>query len=119
MKRARETIRTLKLQLLRAEDALLGLKKTTNTMGTEPTYSIITHTTLTHVLTHVGLGGNTMNNSPLQIKQLGHSVQGHDEYHNLIRYNQELQDRIDQLENDIDKFRSRNNSADLEKVRTT
>lgn len=60
-----------------------------------------------------------MNNSPLQIKQLGHSVQGHDEYHNLIRYNQELQDRIDQLENDIDKFRSRNNSADLEKVRTT
>ena len=34
LKRARETIRTLKLQLLRAEDALLGLKKTTNNMGT-------------------------------------------------------------------------------------
>ncbi len=75
--------------------------------------------TLTYSLTHLGLGGNAMNNSPLQIKQLGHSVQGHDEYQNLIRYNQELQDRIDQLENDIDKFRSRNNNIDLEKVRAT
>jgi hypothetical protein len=59
-----------------------------------------------------------MNSSPLQIKQLGHGGHGHDEYQNLIRFNQELQDKIDQLENDIDKFRSRNNSVDLEKVLT-
>ena len=49
LKRARETIRTLKLQLLRAEDALLGLKKSNNSMGTL-TYSL-THS-LTHSLTY-------------------------------------------------------------------
>ena len=59
-----------------------------------------------------------MNSSPLQIRQLGHGGHGHDEYQNLIRFNQELQDKIDQLENDIDKFRSRNNNVDLEKVLT-